>query len=688
MDNLLAKLEQLEQEFEITEAVITEDKKKKKPYSSSTVTTGSIPLNIDRFNKGNGTAIEPSATDEAEIADFLSGGDDTSGMCTAGDCGGGMAESLKEDMLYVSKLKRNIDLPDTIKLVSPAKVTELIKNLGPEDKFSVGYVTYLYCFKALEDFFTILKCTEFEGYTGIDWSDSEQLLKDGSKPIEHSGRKSTGYTVNNKLVAQKVVDKEETGITEFSDVATTSPMITTGSTERVVLDTILYYPATDSIPVVRYYVKLAGLDSEDKEAEYVAMDRRFLYDQIINKLMDAAQKFKEEQEKLPKSKRRANRFSTLLEPAHLDSLRTMLNLDADTSGEDKLDAKLGTSVSAKNTLLRPQVRALYSNQIYYIKTKDGQVGMPLDDWDTEIIRSDESVEAEKQDKLTESVQPLTEKRETKRYYIRPQDIFCANKADVLKALVDVYNAGENCSVYTLKNLTDHDDVHKLTNDDIIYTYDKGVLLDKNKVLVADYDLFIKHEEERGKVSDTGTDLTKTEWNTEYDDRMTQNTVVESLLDENYDFSTNGYLIHNVADYAKSYKYIVARNVDDELWFYGAWNEESRARACADELNAYGGTEAVAQVIKNTNIEANESFDPFNLTFEDYDVFGNRLVEGKVADETCVICGETIDGYGNNAEPYKKGKCCDACNLKFVIPARLERKSNIEADEDTEDKDEE
>jgi DNA-directed RNA polymerase subunit RPC12/RpoP len=38
---------------------------------------------------------------------------------------------------------------------------------------------------------------------------------------------------------------------------------------------------------------------------------------------------------------------------------------------------------------------------------------------------------------------------------------------------------------------------------------------------------------------------------------------------------------------------------------------------------------------------------------------------------CVICNKEFEGYGNNPEPVKnKGRCCDECNAKFVIPARL------------------
>ena len=40
---------------------------------------------------------------------------------------------------------------------------------------------------------------------------------------------------------------------------------------------------------------------------------------------------------------------------------------------------------------------------------------------------------------------------------------------------------------------------------------------------------------------------------------------------------------------------------------------------------------------------------------------------------CCICGEVYWGEGNNPEPYKQvGKCCDNCNLVYVIPARLKQ----------------
>lgn len=120
-------------------------------------------------------------------------------------------------------------------------------------------------------------------------------------------------------------------------------------------------------------------------------------------------------------------------------------------------------------------------------------------------------------KLNEEAELQEAKRYVKRYYVRPQNIFCSNKEDILKALLRV--DGENCSIYSLKDLPDHNDVHLLKPSDIIYYYDDGILYDKNHVKVMDYDLNVKHEEERKKFADVDKAPTA-EVNTAYDDRLT------------------------------------------------------------------------------------------------------------------------------------------------------------------------
>ena len=40
---------------------------------------------------------------------------------------------------------------------------------------------------------------------------------------------------------------------------------------------------------------------------------------------------------------------------------------------------------------------------------------------------------------------------------------------------------------------------------------------------------------------------------------------------------------------------------------------------------------------------------------------------------CNICGKVIEGYGNNPSPlcdHDNERCCDECNGKYVIPARI------------------
>ena len=47
---------------------------------------------------------------------------------------------------------------------------------------------------------------------------------------------------------------------------------------------------------------------------------------------------------------------------------------------------------------------------------------------------------------------------------------------------------------------------------------------------------------------------------------------------------------------------------------------------------------------------------------------------KLRDEKkiCCICNKEFEGYGNNAQPVKDGVCCDECNEKFVVPARIKQ----------------
>jgi hypothetical protein len=49
------------------------------------------------------------------------------------------------------------------------------------------------------------------------------------------------------------------------------------------------------------------------------------------------------------------------------------------------------------------------------------------------------------------------------------------------------------------------------------------------------------------------------------------------------------------------------------------------------------------------------------------------VWGDTKKRTCVICGGSFFGMGNNPHPYgddDEDRACDACNNEAVIPARI------------------
>lgn len=252
------------------------------------------------------------------------------------------------------------------------------------------------------------------------------------------------------------------------------------------------------------------------------------------------------------------------------------------------------------------------------------------------------------------------KRYVRRYYIRPQNIFCSNKAEILKALIELDDA--NCSVYTLNNLGDDKDVSKLMNSDIIYYYDDGILYDKNRVKVMDYDLSIKKEEDRKKFANVDSASEK-EFKAEYEDRMTDATELEESFADA--FSDCGYEVIE-AEYTDNGDIIVVLN-------HNVSDIDAAAEELIDCLHQVG-----IQIIDwNTNGNNVFIFVPdvdnaLDLDFDDIDVFGEKLTESK--ERYCCICGEPIDGHGNNPEPYmsaEEGQACDGCNLKFVIPMRLE-----------------
>lgn len=71
--------------------------------------------------------------------------------------------------------------------------------------------------------------------------------------------------------------------------------------------------------------------------------------------------------------------------------------------------------------------------------------------------------------------------------------------------------------------------------------------------------------------------------------------------------------------------------------------------------------------------------------ETLDHIGIKLDEDK--EQECVICHKPFEGYGNNAEPVAEGRCCDECNAKVVIPARIEEMNKSKKLDEAKEEDE-
>lgn len=244
------------------------------------------------------------------------------------------------------------------------------------------------------------------------------------------------------------------------------------------------------------------------------------------------------------------------------------------------------------------------------------------------------------------------KRYVRRYYIRPQNRFASNKAEIIKILIELGN--QNCSIYTLNNLGDDKDVTKLMNSDIIYYYDDGILYDKNHVKIMDYDLSIKKEEERKHF--TNVDKTpEKEFKAEYEDRMTKATELDEDLEDTL-LATCPYDIISANYNHTGNKFIVSLNnnvedIETVAKVLGTWVENTYDVSIID-WNTNGLNVFIFELSPD-NV--------FALDFEDINGFGEKLTESK--ERLCNKCGEPIDDAGHETPA---GIICDGCYLHFSV----------------------
>ena len=263
--------------------------------------------------------------------------------------------------------------------------------------------------------------------------------------------------------------------------------------------------------------------------------------------------------------------------------------------------------------------------------------------------------------LAEEAKLIEAKRYVRRYYFRPMNKFASNKAEILKTLIEI--GDQNCTIYTLNNLGDDKDVSKLSSNDIIYTYDDGILKDKNGVRIMDYDLSIKHEENRKKFANVDSTPDK-EFKAEYEDRMTDATELEENFDDEI-LTTCPYEVIS-ADYNNTGdEFIVSLNhnaPDIELAAkeLASWVEETYNIQILD-WNTNGSNVFIFTLAPDN---------AFDMDFDDINVYGEKLTEAK--ELCCCICGEPIEGNGKDPEPYKDGsvgRACLGCFTKFVLPMK-------------------
>ena len=430
-------------------------------------------------------------------------------------------ESLVEDAGYSHKMGDKFELPPQIKLLDQKQVEDFIKQLAPEELFRIGYATPLYFYSELDDKFDLVKATEMEGYTGLDYRDAsvnavdhdervanaqrqidtyaDVLDKNQGHKLNKSGERfSTTYRATNKLALNPEKSNEyieyeldDEGKPKLDDKG--EKVIKT----KIDMNKILFYPRVGSQPITHYYVDfhngqgfkpirreilvdtLYKFIMEIEKANAIGVSKTDLmwiqkkgYGNIKKDSEGAIEAFyKDHPEKYAISVyRRAEELGISADEyakEHPFGARwsmsdfrkkaksmfdadaaTIMAQDASTISGQELAATKGVNRTVTGVENKPQVRALYSNQVYFLDGKPGKFGSMLHEGLDEDVQLDEA------------------KRYVKRYYVRPLNIFCGNKEDIIQALI---RAGDqNCSVYSLKNLDNHEDVHLLQPSDIIY----------------------------------------------------------------------------------------------------------------------------------------------------------------------------------------------------------------------------
>ena len=216
----------------------------------------------------------------------------------------GGEEILDEAQAYSHKLETMFEVPPQIKLLNQNEVEDFIKQMDPEELFKVGYVTPIVFYSELSGKFDLVKATEMEGYTGIDYryanvdaTDADARRELAKKQIQDNpngaeghklnaeGEKfSTSYRDTNKLALNPEKSNEYIEY-ELDDKG--KPKLDDKG-ERIIkskidMNKILFYPRVGSKPKVTYY-----LDLHDNKG-FRVVERDLLVNTLYKKIVEVAE---------------------------------------------------------------------------------------------------------------------------------------------------------------------------------------------------------------------------------------------------------------------------------------------------------------------------------------------------------------------------------------------------------------
>ena len=100
-------------------------------------------------------------------------------------------------------------------------------------------------------------------------------------------------------------------------------------------------------------------------------------------------------------------------------------------------------------------------------------------------------------------------------------------------------------------------------------------------------------------------------------------------------------------------------------------ESEKVLAYKDQIKNCKSWEDLQELsIKIKNDSMLSADEEYNLRFDVAEKNKEFNLNENKESKICCICKKPFNGYGNNAEPVCSGSCCDECNMKEVIPARM------------------